>query len=239
MANEDLGAVRRLMDALGGGEGVFRVETGDEVVLPGFPQLALREDRAANVRGAELFGFTRAGDGRGKGGLEARRPHRALLVLGDELADAPADFGRGAALFIYVGQLPGPAARNAHFVLPATTFAEMEGSFTNVQRRVQRFWPALQVPGMARPAWQILGVLRAGISGTATRPAPRGRLRGARRAAAEFGRLRWRSWARRAPLPELEALQDAGTDAGRTGATPRQRRATRPRAFTDTRPHGA
>jgi NADH-quinone oxidoreductase subunit G len=33
-----------------------------------------------------------------------------------------------------------------------------------VQRRVQRFWPALQAPGMSRPAWQILGVLLAGIS---------------------------------------------------------------------------
>jgi predicted molibdopterin-dependent oxidoreductase YjgC len=40
----------------------------------------------------------------------------------------------------------------------------MEGTFTNVQKRVQRFWPALQAPGMARPAWQILGVLLAGIS---------------------------------------------------------------------------
>jgi NADH-quinone oxidoreductase subunit G len=40
----------------------------------------------------------------------------------------------------------------------------MEGTFTNVQKRVQRFWPALQAPGMARPAWQILGVLLAGVS---------------------------------------------------------------------------
>src|SRR5690606_604360 len=62
MANEDLGALRRLADALGGGEGVYRAERGEEVVLPGFPQLALRPDRAANVRGAELFGFSRAGD---------------------------------------------------------------------------------------------------------------------------------------------------------------------------------
>ena len=63
-----------------------------------------------------------------------------------------------------MGHYLSPAARNAHFVLPATTFAEMEGTFTNVQRRVQRFWPALQAPGMSRPAWQILGVLLAGIS---------------------------------------------------------------------------
>jgi NADH-quinone oxidoreductase subunit G len=165
MANEDLGMLRRVMAATGGGEGVYRCETGEEVVLPGFPTLALRADRAANVVGAEAFGYRRVGGPDGKGGPEeiAGTPGK-LFVLGDELADAPADFGSGAALFVYVGHYLSPAARNAHFVLPATTFAEMEGTFTNVQRRVQRFWPALQAPGMARPAWQILGVLMAGIA---------------------------------------------------------------------------
>jgi NADH-quinone oxidoreductase subunit G len=45
-----------------------------------------------------------------------------------------------------------------------TTFAEQEGSFTNVEGRVQRFWPALQAPGMARPAWLILGALAGELS---------------------------------------------------------------------------
>jgi len=162
--NEDLAALRRLSDALGGGSGVFRVETGEEVVLPGFPQLALREDRAANVRGAELLGFARAGDAQGEGGLESAARHTGvLLVLGDDLDDAAADFGRDASLFVYIGQVLGEAARNAHFVFPCTTFAEMEGSFTNVNEHVQRFWPALQVPGMARPAWQIIGVALSGL----------------------------------------------------------------------------
>lgn len=173
LGNEDLGMLRRLVDALGGGDGLFRAEKGDEVVLPGFPQLALREDRAANVRGAELFGFSRVGGADGKGGLEAVAAHDGvLLVLGDELADAPVDFGSHASLFVYVGHVLSPAARNAHFVLPVATFAEMEGTFTNVNGRVQRFWPALQVPGMARPAWQVLGVLLAGLRGVAAPATP-------------------------------------------------------------------
>ena len=123
-------------------------------------------DRAANVTGADVLGFTRTGDDAAEGGLEAAAAHGGmLLVVGDDLADAPQDFGRDSALFVYVGQVLTPAARNAHYVLPATTFAEMDGSFTNVDRRVQRFWPALQLPGMARPAWQVLGVLLAGITG--------------------------------------------------------------------------
>jgi predicted molibdopterin-dependent oxidoreductase YjgC len=172
-SNEDLGAVRRLADALGGGSGVFRVETGEKIVLPGFPQLALREDRAANVRGAELLGFSRSGGADGKGGIEAAASHGGVvIVLGDDLADAGADFGRSAQLFLYIGYVLGDAARNADFVLPATTFAEMEGSFTNVNDRAQRFWPALKVPGMARPAWQILGVLLAGIKDIAAPARP-------------------------------------------------------------------
>src|SRR5690606_35283197 len=109
---------------------------------------------------------TRSGDDAGKGGLDEAAEHTGiLLVVNDALEDAPADFGQRAGLFIYVGQVMSPAARNAHFVLPSTTFAESDGSFTNLERRVQRFWPALQLPGMARPAWQVLGVLLAGITG--------------------------------------------------------------------------
>jgi NADH-quinone oxidoreductase subunit G len=210
--NEDLGAVRRLLDALGGGEGVYRVEVGEKVVLPGFPQLALREERAANVRGAELLGFTRTGGDDGRGGLESLAGHTGVLVvLGDDLDDLPEDFGRSASLFLYVGQVLGPASRNAHFILPATTFAEMEGTFTNVDRRVQRFWPALHVPGMARPAWQVLGVLLAGLRGidAPATPADAFGLLGELRA--EFGALRYEDLgAQGRPLPELGALSEAG-----------------------------
>jgi NADH-quinone oxidoreductase subunit G len=213
-SNEDLAVVRRVTDALGGGSGIFRVETGDEVVLPGWPKLKLRTDRAANVRGAELLGFERAGGADGRGGLDAVAAHDGvLLVLGDDLADAPEDFGRSADLFVYIGQAMAPAARNADFVLPATTFAEMEGSFTNVESRVQRFWPALQAPGMARPAWQILGVLLAGVKGE-TAPATAadaftwlGELR------SEFSGLHWDDLGVQGrALPELGALSESSGD---------------------------
>jgi NADH-quinone oxidoreductase subunit G len=209
-ANEDLGALRRVMDAIGGGSGVFRCEQGEEVVLPGFPNLALRTDRAANVAGAELFGFGRTGGADGKGGLEQVAAHAGVLfVLGDELADAPADFGANASLFVYVGQHLSPAARNAHFVLPATSFAEMEGTFTNVQRRVQRFWPALRAPGMSRPGWQILGVLLAGIGDAGAPGTAADAFRGLAAVRPEFGLLSWGDLgAQGAALPE--AVGQAG-----------------------------
>ncbi|HEV3051422.1 MAG TPA: molybdopterin-dependent oxidoreductase [Longimicrobium sp.] len=209
-ANEDLGALRRVMDAIGGGSGVFRCEQGEEVVLPGFPNLALRTDRAANVVGAELFGFGRTGGADGKGGLEQVAAHAGVLfVLGDELADASADFGANASLFVYVGQHLSPAARNAHFVLPATSFAEMEGTFTNVQRRVQRFWPALRAPGMSRPGWQILGVLLAGIGDAGAPGTAADAFSGLAAVRPEFGMLSWSDLgAQGAALPE--AVGQAG-----------------------------
>jgi NADH-quinone oxidoreductase subunit G len=207
-ANEDLGALARVMRSLGDGAGHFRSPRGERVELPAFPQMALREDRAANVEGARLFGFARTGDDDGAGGLDELAAHTGvLLVMGDELGDVAEDFGASASLFVYVGQALGPAARNAHYVLPATTFAEMEGSFVNADRRVQRFWPGLKAPGMARPAWQILGVLLAGLTdapapGTAADAfAALGEVR------AEFAQLDFQALgAHGRPLPELEAV---------------------------------
>jgi predicted molibdopterin-dependent oxidoreductase YjgC len=47
-------------------------------------------------------------------------------------------------------------ARLAHVVLPATCFAEKDGTFSNTERRVQRVRKAVNPPGEARPDWEIL-----------------------------------------------------------------------------------
>ncbi len=44
----------------------------------------------------------------------------------------------------------------ADVVLPAVSFAEKGGTFTNTERRVQLIRPALPIPGAARPDWQII-----------------------------------------------------------------------------------
>ena len=168
-SNEDAGLLARLADVLGAGARVYRSALAeDEVVCPGFPKLARRRELAGNGRGLEALGYRRTGADDGTGGLPDTRG-AVLLVLGDELADAPPDFGRDAALFVYFGSREVPAARNAHFVLPINTYAEQEGTLTNYEARVQRFWPALQGPALARPGWQVLGVLLAGLEDA---PAP-------------------------------------------------------------------
>jgi predicted molibdopterin-dependent oxidoreductase YjgC len=47
-------------------------------------------------------------------------------------------------------------AKLADVVLPATTFAEKDGTFTNTERRVQRVRKAVDPPGEAKPDWEIL-----------------------------------------------------------------------------------
>ena len=47
-------------------------------------------------------------------------------------------------------------AEFADVILPATTFAEKDGTYTNTDRRVQIGRKALDPPGQARPDWQIV-----------------------------------------------------------------------------------
>lgn len=47
-------------------------------------------------------------------------------------------------------------AKLAHVVLPSTSFAEKEGTFTNTERKVQRVRKAVEPPGQAREDWKII-----------------------------------------------------------------------------------
>lgn len=49
--------------------------------------------------------------------------------------------------------------RLADVVLPAASFAEKSGTFTNTERRVQLIRPAIDPPGEARPDWEIVADL--------------------------------------------------------------------------------
>jgi NADH-quinone oxidoreductase subunit G len=161
-SNEALFYTRALLEAIGIEGGSFQVERGDEVSLSGFPKLKLRAERAPNAGGAERQGFHRVDE------LPAVPDGATLVVLGDALAEAPADYGANAGFFLYIGSHLHPASRNATAVLPAATVAETDGSFINYEGRVQRFHQALRPPGVARPAWMSLSRLVEHLNGTAS-----------------------------------------------------------------------
>jgi predicted molibdopterin-dependent oxidoreductase YjgC len=58
-------------------------------------------------------------------------------------------------------------ARLAHVVLPATAWAETDGTFVNTERRVQRVREAVPPPGQAKPDWWIVAQIarRLGFEG--------------------------------------------------------------------------
>jgi NADH-quinone oxidoreductase subunit G len=153
LSNEALYLVSRILERREG-TGAFRVERGPEAPLPGVEDLALRADRAANVHGAELFGFRRSDSP--MAGL--RGGDALLFVDADPGVLDVTDLGRAGSVVVIGTTLP-EVLRGADVVLPIANMVEEEGTFTNLRGRVQRFLQARAAPGMARPSWWVLGDL--------------------------------------------------------------------------------
>jgi NADH-quinone oxidoreductase subunit G len=156
LSNEALHLLRRLIDR-SGGTGRYTVRTGAEAPLPGVPDLSLRADRAANVIGAELFGFERSDDP-----LAGLAAGDVLVVADEELAGRAVALPNGVPVIV-LGTVHPQWAAAAEVVLPITNMAEEEGTFTNVRGRVQRYTQAKAGPGLARPSWYVLGDLLAAL----------------------------------------------------------------------------
>ena len=155
---EALGLLRRVLDRfewIGG----FQVVMGDEHPLSGVPNLALRAERAPNARGAELFGYRRDYGA----ALEAARTAGLVFVLDDELRGLNRLDTDGRIL--YLGTTLPDAAREATLALPLANVVEEDGTFVNRDGRVQRYIQAKAPPGMARPAWWVLGEVLAEVRG--------------------------------------------------------------------------
>ena len=86
---------------------------------------------------------------------------RAMWIVGDNTVAADTDVPRTLAAlrkldFLVVQDIfLTHTAREAHVVLPAACFAEVDGTFTNSERRVQRVRKAVEPPGEAKADWWI------------------------------------------------------------------------------------
>jgi NADH dehydrogenase/NADH:ubiquinone oxidoreductase subunit G len=109
--------------------------------------------RATNERGALAVGF----DGR----LEDLEGCDAILLWGPGRPPATARF---VAVW---DSVPRPEHDGADVVLPAATFAETQGSYTNLEGRVQFVLPVLRASLPLRESWEVLGDLgqRLGLDG--------------------------------------------------------------------------
>jgi NADH-quinone oxidoreductase subunit G len=134
--------------------GAFRVAHAEsEHPLPGVANLALRRERAPNATGARLLGFGEDF----AAAIEQAAEAGLVVVLDEPLTGVDPATLQGAGNVIYLGTVMSQAMRGAELILPITNTAEEDGSFVNRDHRVQRYLQAKSGPGMARPAWWVLG----------------------------------------------------------------------------------
>ena len=87
--------------------------------------------------------------------------HEMYVLLG---ADNNMDQIPHGAFVVYIGHHGDAGAERADVILPAATYAEKDGTFANLEGRVQRTRTAVPPPGEARVDWQIISAL-AEVSG--------------------------------------------------------------------------
>ncbi|MFT4903541.1 MAG: formate dehydrogenase major subunit [Natronomonas sp.] len=87
---------------------------------------------------------------------------RGLFVMGENPALSEPDIAHAEEAlaeldFLAVADIfPTETTEHADVILPAASFAEKSGTFTNTERRVQLVSPAIDPPGRARPDWEIV-----------------------------------------------------------------------------------
>jgi NADH-quinone oxidoreductase chain G len=122
----------------------------------------------ANSQGAIDLGIVPQAGGLGaQAMLEAAANGKlgALYVVGEDLITSYPDRVRSEKAldkvpFLVVQDLfLSPTASKAHVVLPAASFAEKDGTFTNAERRIQRVRPGIPLPGQAKTDGAILSAL--------------------------------------------------------------------------------
>jgi predicted molibdopterin-dependent oxidoreductase YjgC len=158
MANEDLFALRRVLERRGIRRVAFRVPPavdGDQ------DEILIRADKNPNARGAELLGFD--GDAAALLAAVRARQVKCLWIFGHDLLasawpEALVLGALGAAeTLVWVGANANATSERAHWVLPAAAWVEREGTYTNFEGRVQRLRQAVEPLGQALPEWEILG----------------------------------------------------------------------------------
>ena len=158
MANEDLFALRRLLDL----RGVTQVAGQVSPRVPGDEDAFLiRADKNPNSLGAELLGF--GADARTVIEAAGQRRLKFLWVFGHDLLAGALPEGdvlealRVVDTVVFTGSNVNWTSAHSHWVLPATAWTEREGTYTNFEGRVQRFRTAIEPLGQALPEWDIIG----------------------------------------------------------------------------------
>ena len=146
LAQGALGSALKLVDTFGLVKDAASTGSGQD--WNGFNVLHMSAARMGSL----MLGFTMPG---GMGELAGKAP-KVLLSLGaDEMDYEPfAD-----SLKVYIGHHGDRGAHAADIILPAASYAEKDGTYVNIEGRVQFAEKAVFAPGDAREDWTILRAL--------------------------------------------------------------------------------
>jgi NADH-quinone oxidoreductase subunit G len=153
--NEDLFAFRALARAQDGGLD-FRVGSPEAKTQVREDKILLRADKNPNTQGCVELGLGESGLPRILEACRTGKVKVALLQGPELLQDREGREALSGVPFVAVlATHEGPELEGAHLVLPAALWAEVEGTFTNYQRRVQRVHKAVPPPGDALAPWEL------------------------------------------------------------------------------------
>ncbi len=162
LTNEEIFLAKRYLDQVAGAAGVGflpRIGEGDDFLISA--------DRNPNARGAGLIGVSAA---KGLAADIKAGKVKGLVIFGDsfdhdeELMGALADLD----FLVVMDYRLSETAKQADVILPGVTFAEKEGSITNIDGWVSKLNPALPPPAEARRNLDLL----AGLLGRAGQDVP-------------------------------------------------------------------
>ncbi len=156
LSNEDLYLIRKVFSEL---MGVKDIGFKNPWEKPGYQDdFLIRADKNPNTRGAEEIGLTSSV----RTILESAAAGRIkVLYIFQHSFDAPEALELLESIpgIIYQGSNWNPTAEQAHVVLPAATYAEKDGSFTNFEGRIQRFCRAVPPFEESKTDFEILSLL--------------------------------------------------------------------------------
>lgn len=154
-SNEDAFTFKKLATTVGGRLD-FRVGNPQDKVAVRRDPILQREDRHPNTQGLTDLGLGVTGVDALLADCKAGKVQVLVLQDGGLLADA--GVAEAAAKVPYVVALAthqGPHLAAAHAVIPTAMWAETDGTFTNFERRVQRFKRAFEPQGDAKPRFEV------------------------------------------------------------------------------------
>ena len=162
LTNEDLFVIRKLFkDTLKISHVDYRVpeKAGDS------DDFLIKADKNPNTAGASAIL-------QGQEGLDVQQIIQKakqgeidlLYVFGHDLVklfgrDTVEQVAKKVKLFVWQGSNINETCGYAHVILPSAVYAEKDGTFTNVQQRVQRIWQSVQPMAEAKGDWEIVSLL--------------------------------------------------------------------------------